>query len=79
MLDEHAEREFITDKKGVFLVIDDNALQDLDDSTMVKLFLKKDVAIRYAQSQSHGNVNHRVLTVTDQALVVGTMNELPTL
>lgn len=78
LIDKHALNEFYTQKdEGVFLVVEDDALQDLDDSVSIKLFLKEDHAIRYAQSQASGNVNQRVLKVTDQTLVVATMNELP--
>lgn len=63
-------------KRGMWIVVEDRALEDLDDSAEIKGFLDKDDAIRFAQARSNGNVDHRVLRVTDQVLVVGTMNDL---
>jgi hypothetical protein len=60
----------------MWLVIEDKALEDLDDSVEVKGFVDKADAVLYAQARSHGNVDHRVLRVTEQVLVVATMNEL---
>lgn len=63
-------------RREMWLVIEDGALDDLDDSVEVKGFTSKDDAVRFAQGRSNGNVDHRVLRVTDQVLVVGTMNDL---
>jgi hypothetical protein len=62
--------------REMWIVIEDKALEDLDDSVEVKGFAKKDDAVRYAQARANGNVDHRVLRVTDQVLVIATMNEL---
>lgn len=42
----------------------------------VAYFLDEKKAIRYAQALSYGNVDHRVLTITGQVLVVATDNDL---
>ena len=63
-------------KRVMWIVVEDKALDDLDDSVEIKGFAGKDDAIRFAQARANGNVDHRVLRVTDQVLVVGTMNEL---
>jgi len=60
----------------MWLVIENNALEDIDDSVEVKGFDNKAEAVRYAQACSKGNVDHRVLRVTDQVLVVATDNDL---
>jgi len=60
----------------VWVVIEDRALADLDDSVEVKGFADKDAAVRYARARANGNVDHRVLRVTEQVLVVATDNEL---
>ena len=62
--------------RDMWLVVEDKALEDLDDSVEVKGFSDKADAVLYAQARSHGNVDHRVLRVTEQVLVVATMNEL---
>ena len=63
-------------KREMWIVVEDKALEDLDDSVEIKGFSDKDDAIRFAQARANGNVDHRVLKVTDQVLVVGTMNDL---
>jgi hypothetical protein len=78
-LDEMVEREALDQfdaTREIFLVLPDGALANLDDSTEVRGFINEKVAIRYAQAMGHGNVDHRVLRVTQQTLVVGTMNDL---
>lgn len=62
--------------REMWIVIEDGALEDIDDSVEVKGFANKDDAVRFAQARANGNVDHRVLRVTDQVLVVATMNEL---
>lgn len=62
--------------KDMWLVIEDKALEDVDDSVEVKGFDNKAEAVRYAQARSKGNVDHRVLRVTEQILVIATMNDL---
>jgi hypothetical protein len=63
-------------KREMWIVVEDRALDDLDNTVEIKGFSDKDNAIRFAQARANGNVDHRVLRVTDQVLVVGTMNEL---
>lgn len=60
----------------MWIVIEDNALEDLDDSVEIKGFDNKAEAVRFAQARSNGNVDHRVLRVTAQVLVVATDNDL---
>lgn len=78
-LDRFTERNamdrFEADRE-MWIVIEDGALEDLDSSVEVKGFANKDDAVKYAQARSCGNVDHRVLRVTDQVLVVATMNDL---
>jgi hypothetical protein len=62
--------------REMWVVIENGALEDLDDSVEVKGFANKADAIRFAQARANGNVDHRVLRVTDQVLVVATLNEL---
>lgn len=63
-------------KREMWLVIENNALEDLDDSVEVKGFATKADALVYARARSHGNVDHRVLRIAEQILVVATDNEL---
>lgn len=60
----------------LWLVIRDKSLQDPDDSSEVRVFRLKEDAVRYAQACANGNVDQRVLRVTDQVLVIATHNEL---
>lgn len=60
----------------MWLVVENGALEDVDDSVEVKGFDNKEEAVRFAQARANGNVDHRVLRVTEQVLVVATMNEL---
>lgn len=62
--------------RDMWLVVEDRALEDLNDSVEVKGFANKTDAVRYAQACSNGNVDHRVLCVTEQVLVVATDNDL---
>ena len=62
--------------RDMWIVIEDRALEDLDNSVEVKGFATKDDALVYAQARANGNIDHRVLRVTEQVLVVATMNEL---
>jgi hypothetical protein len=62
--------------REMWIVIADSALKDLEGTTEIKGFSDKDIAIRFAQARAHGNVDHRVLRVTDQVLVIGTLNDL---
>jgi len=59
-----------------WIVVEDRTLEDLDNSVEIRGFSDKNDAIRFAQARSNGNVDYRVLRVTDQVLVVGTYNEL---
>jgi len=61
--------------KETFLVVENGALED-DMGVVVRCFADEDVALRYARAKAHGNVDHRVLRVSGQTLVVATDNEL---
>ena len=74
-VERHALDQFDA-ARDMWIVVEDRALEDLDDSVEVKGFATKDDALVYAQARANGNVDHRVLRVTDQVLVVATMNEL---
>jgi Arc/MetJ-type ribon-helix-helix transcriptional regulator len=62
--------------RDMWVVIEDSTLEDLDNSVEVKAFSSKADAVRYARARANGNVDHRVLRVTEQVLVVATRNEL---
>jgi hypothetical protein len=62
--------------RDMWIVVEDKALEDLDDSVEVRGFGSKDDAIRYARARSSGNIDHRVLRITEQVLVVATYNDL---
>jgi hypothetical protein len=78
-LDEFIEQksldQFDASRGDHFLVVENNALED-DMGTVVRAFLDYDEALVYAKAQASGNVDHRVLRVTAQTLVVATMNDL---
>lgn len=74
-LEQKAMNQF--DATGdMWIVVEDNALEDLDDTVGVKAFESKADAVRYARALASDNVDHRVLRVTEQVLVIATMNEL---
>jgi hypothetical protein len=78
-LDKHLDRNAMDRfdaTKDMWLVLDDCALEDLDDSVEVKGFATKEDALVFARARSNGNINHRVLRVTEQVLVVATRNSL---
>lgn len=60
----------------MYIVMDDNALNEVEQSSYVRAFRKKSDALKYARGCGHGNVDQRVLTVTAQTLVVATDNDL---
>lgn len=60
----------------MWLVVEDNVLEDPDSSVQVKGFRIKADAVRYARACANGNVDQRVLRVNAQTLVIATMNEL---
>lgn len=62
--------------RPMWLVIEDKALHASSGSVEVKGFFDDLAALAYAQALAHGNVNHRVLHVTAQVLVVATDNGL---
>jgi hypothetical protein len=78
-LDDLVERkslaQFEASRGDHFLVVENNALED-DMGVVVRAFLDYDEALRCAKAQANGNVDHRVLRVTAQTLVVATMNDL---
>jgi len=75
LVETHAFAEF-SDARGrdVYLVIEDAAL---DDGVFMelRLFADYDKALRCARAQASGNMNQRVLKVTEQTLVVGTESD----
>ena len=75
LVETHALENFDA-TNDMWIVVEDQALVDSDDSVEVKGFLDKDKALRYAQARANGNVDQRVLRVTEQVLVVATRNEL---
>lgn len=75
LVDRKALGEFDA-TRDTWLVVEDRALEDLNDSVEVKGFATKADAVRYAQACANGNVDHRVLCVTEQVLVVATDNDL---
>jgi hypothetical protein len=60
----------------MWIVVENSALDDLDSSVEVKGFSTKADALRYARARGNGNVDQRVLRVTEQTLVIATRNEL---
>lgn len=63
--------------RDTWLVVEDRAIEAASHgSCEPRCFHKKEDALRYARAMACGNVDHRVLRVTDQVLVVGTENEL---
>lgn len=63
-------------KRDMWIVVEDRALEDLHNSVQVRGFSDKADAVRYARAMGNGNVDHRVLRVTQQVLVVATDNDL---
>ncbi len=61
--------------KETFLVVEDGALEG-DFGVVVRCFADQAAAVRYARAMANGNVDHRVLRVSRQTLVVATRNEL---
>jgi hypothetical protein len=61
--------------RDTWLVVEDNALED-DFGVVVRCFADEAIAIRYARAMGSGNVDYRVLRVTQQTLVVATENDL---
>ena len=72
LLDSFALDQFDATRE-TYLVVENNAL---DVSTVVRCFENQDAAIRCARALAHGNVDHRVLRVSGQTLVVAADNEL---
>jgi len=74
-LDRNAMDQFDA-TRDMWIVVQDCALEDLDDTVEVKGFATKEDALVFARARSNGNVNHRILRVTDQVLVIATRNSL---
>lgn len=76
LIEKKSFNQFIA-TRDMWLVIENNALEDPEDTVEVKAFATKEIAVRYAQAHSNGNIDHRVLRVPAKAqtLVVGTDNE----
>lgn len=62
--------------RAMWIVVADGSLKDLAAPAEIKGFADRNDAIRFAQARANGNIDHRVLRVTDQVLVVGTLNDL---
>lgn len=76
LVDRHAYGEFSDAADGdAYLVLEDNALRG-GCFMEPRLFASEEHAIRYARAMSNGNVDHRVLRVAGQTLVIGTDNKL---
>jgi hypothetical protein len=61
--------------RDTYLVLENDALED-DFGVTVRCFRDEAEALRYARAMANGNVDHRVLRVTAQTLVIATRNEL---
>ena len=78
-LDAFVEREALAEfdaTRDMWIVVEDGALEDLDGSVQIKGFLTNGTAVRYARAMANGNVDHRMLRVSEQAPVIATDNEL---
>jgi len=76
--DEMIERDSLDQfdaTHDTWLVVPDDALQDGGFSEP-RCFSDKDEAVRCAQAMANGNVDHRVLRVTEHVLVIATDNDL---
>lgn len=62
--------------RDTYLVIEDKALEEDSGSVVVRCFIDEADALCYAKACANGNVDHRVLRVTQQTLVVATQNNL---
>jgi hypothetical protein len=67
--------DWFGEPRNLFLVVSDDCLRG-HGSTSVKAFVDEAAAVRYARAMGNGNVNQRVLHVTDQTLVIATESEL---
>jgi len=74
-IEQRSLDQFCAARGDHFLVVENNALED-DMGTVIRAFDNYDEALRCAKAQSKGNIDHRVLRVTTQTLVVATMNDL---
>ena len=78
-LDTFTERKAMDNFRAthdMWIVLENNALEDLNNSVEVKAFGSKADAVRYARAMANGNLDHRVLRVTEQVLVIATDNDL---
>lgn len=78
-LDDFLETHALDTLSGipeVFLVVEDKAFEDIDDSTQIFAFTDAKIALTVAKARSCGNVDHRVLRCVEQTLVVATDNDL---
>jgi hypothetical protein len=71
---DRAERGWSPADLELYVVVPDVSLAD--ESCEIRAFRKFDDGLRFAQAMSHGNVDHRVLRVVAQTLVVATENDL---
>jgi hypothetical protein len=78
-LDKFTERKALDQfdaTRNMWIVVENGALEDPDASTQIKGFSSEEDAVCYARAMASGNVDHRVLRVTAQTLVVATDNDL---
>lgn len=69
----HAHDQFRA-TEPTYLVLDNNALEDGDSE--VVCFSDEAKAIRFAQAKANGNVDQRVVRITEHVLVIATENDL---
>lgn len=63
-------------REECWLVLPDGVLEEGALSVNPRGFTDKELAIRYAQACANGNIDYRVLRVTEQILVVATEHKL---
>lgn len=75
LFEQHARADIDWPRKGqaCFVVVRDRLEDSASDFPQV--FTDRDVAVSVARAHSNGNINHRVLTVTDQLIVRATDNK----
>lgn len=74
LIEEKAAANFDA-TRDMWVVLDDKALE-ADLSVTLRAFSDKADALRCARANGNGNVDQRVLRVTEQILVVATENDL---
>lgn len=63
--------------RDIYVVVPDKQLEhDHGPWGDVQAFVDRETAVKVAQARGNGNVDHRVLRVTEQILVIATDNDL---